>query len=524
MANKNLFRTVFGKLTPYTSDDNHEGAPAYVRSPRAALAQFATTGCLNATFYASAERQLGDLISLAYENDPSFVAQTAVFSREKGLMKDVPALLCATLSFSDPELFGRVFPRVIDSTKMLRNFVQIVRSGVVGRRSLGSRPKRLVREWLATRTEEELFRGSIGRSPSLSDVVKMVHPKPATAERDAFYAYLLGREHDAARLPDLVRAYERYRAARASKDARGRIGQAPDVPFQMLTSLTLETAEWTDIAKHASWTTTRMNLNTFARHGVFGSRAMTKLVAERLRDRDAILASRAFPYQLMTAWLATDEVPALVRQALGEAMEVAIENVPAIEGRTFLCCDVSGSMRSPVTGHRTGATTKVRCVDVAALLAAAMLRKNPNAEVLPFENQVVNIKLSRTNSVMTNATKLAAIGGGGTNCSAPLARLNERKARGDLVVYVSDNESWIDARGGRGTETMHQWKIFKAHNPGAKLICVDLQPSRTAQAVDGSDVLNVGGFSDQVFEVMRTFASANDGADGWVKAIERIAV
>ena len=33
---------------------------------------------------------------------------------------------------------------------------------------------------------------------------------------------------------------------------------------------------------------------------------------------------------------------------------------------------------------RKGATTKVRCIDVAALIAAAMLRKN-DAEVLPFE-------------------------------------------------------------------------------------------------------------------------------------------
>ena len=30
---------------------------------------------------------------------------------------------------------------------MLRNFVQIIRSGVVGRKSLGTTPKRLVRGW-----------------------------------------------------------------------------------------------------------------------------------------------------------------------------------------------------------------------------------------------------------------------------------------------------------------------------------------------------------------------------------------
>ena len=46
---------------------------------------------------------------------------------------------------------------------------------------------------------------------------------------------------------------------------------------------------------------------------------------------------------------------------------------------------------------------------------------------------------------MTNAAKLASIGGGGTNCSAPLAQLNAERAKVDLVVFVSDNESWVDA-------------------------------------------------------------------------------
>src|SRR5258708_35951070 len=102
-------------------------------------------------------------------------------------------------------------------------------------------------------------------------------------------------------------------------------------------------------------------------------------------------------------------------------MEVATSNVPKLSGKVYVCPDVSGSMRSPVTGYRRGATTAVRCVDVAALVAAAVLRKNETAEVLPFECDVVNVRLNGRERIMKNAEKLAAIGGGGTNCSAPLA-------------------------------------------------------------------------------------------------------
>ena len=135
-------------------------------------------------------------------------------------------------------------------------------------------------------------------------------------------------------------------------------------------------------------------------------------------------------------------------------MELAIANTPAIAGQVYVCPDVSGSMRSPITGNRKGATTAVRCVDAAALTTAAIVRRNPSAEVLPFEDSVVQMDLSWRDSIMTNAERLASIGGGGTCVSAPLAQLNARKAGGELVVIVSDNQSWVDAKRGVGTAVM----------------------------------------------------------------------
>jgi len=268
---------------------------------------------------------------------------------------------------------------------------------------------------------------------------------------------------------------------------------------------------------------TRMNLNTFARHGVFADPAMVKLVARRLADAENVKRARVFPYQLLAAYKsAGDGVPEEVREALQDAMETAIGNVPQLAGKVYVCPDVSGSMSSPVTGHRAGATTAVRCIDVAALVSAAIVRQNPQAEVVPFATEVVPVKLNARDSVMTNAEKLAAVGGGGTNCSAPLAWLNKRQACGDVVVFVSDNQSWVDAKGGRGTETLRQWSVFKRFNPQARLVCIDLQPYGTVQAGDSGDVLNIGGFSDQVFEVIAAFAEGRLGTDHWMGMIEAV--
>jgi 60 kDa SS-A/Ro ribonucleoprotein len=162
---------------------------------------------------------------------------------------------------------------------------------------------------------------------------------------------------------------------------------------------------------------------------------------------------------------------------------------------------------------------------VAALVAAAVVRRNPRTEVLPFEEGVVKgLKLNPRDSVLTNAQKLAAVGGGGTNCSAPLRLLNERKAEGDLVLYVSDNQSWVDAGAGRGTATMQEWARFRARNPRARMVCIDVQPYQTVQATGSPDVLNIGGFSDQVFEVIADFAAGRLSAEHWVGVIEKVAV
>ena len=424
------------------------------------------------------------------------------------------------MAVRDVELLAQVFPRVVDNGKMLRNFVQVLRSGVLGRKSLGSRPKKLVQNWLLQATEKQLLNASVGNQPSLADVVKMVHPKPVEEWRAAWFAWLIGKPYDEVKLPAITLAFEQFKRA----VVQGVVPETvPDVPFQMLTALNLTTQQWVQIACNGSWQMVRQNLNTFARHGVFELRGMAEVVARKLQGAGAVAKARAMPYQLLSAYKAAGaQVPAVVKDALQDAMEHATANVPSFAGRVVVCPDVSGSMSSAVTGYRAGATSSVRCIDVAGLMAAAVLRKNRDARVLPFEQKVVTLQLNGRDSVMTNAAKLAAIGGGGTNCSAPLKMLADEKAVVDVVILVSDNESWVDGKRRGATETMQQWARIKARNPSAKLVCIDIQPYGTTQAQERADILNVGGFSDAVFDVVAGFANGKLGAEHWVGEIEQV--
>ncbi|QIL71008.1 TROVE domain-containing protein [Diaphorobacter sp. HDW4B] len=523
MVNKQLFQTRQGAAPTAVNTLNHQNAGAYAFGPRHQLAQMAVTGALGQTFYASAEEQLDQIANLVVTVDNAFTAKTAIYARQRGYMKDMPATLAAALAVWDTDLLAQVFSRVVDNGKMLRNFVQIVRSGAMGRKSLGTAPKKLVQNWLLTATEKQLLNASVGNTPSLADVVKMVHPKPQEAWRATWFAWLIGKPFNEADLPPITQAFERFKREKANGVTSMDV---PDVPFQMMTALELNTKQWAAIAKNGSWQMVRQNLNTFARHGVFEVKGMTDLIAAKLKDASAVAKARAMPYQLLSAFKASDEkVPNKVREALQDAMEKALANVPSFAGSVVVCPDVSGSMSSPVTGYRAGATTTVRCIDVAGLMAAAVLRKNREARVLPFEQKVVTgLKLNARDSVMTNATKLAGIGGGGTNCSAPLKQLADEKAHVDLVIMVSDNESWVDGVRRGATQTMLEWERIKHRNPNAKLVCIDIQPYGTTQAMERQDILNVGGFSDAVFDVVASFAKGELGAEHWVGEIEKIVI
>jgi 60 kDa SS-A/Ro ribonucleoprotein len=537
---------------------NYSGAAAYRMESEQELAQLAVTGCFNNTFYTKAEDQLDRVLKLSREVHPRFLAQVAVYARQTGFMKDMPAALVASLASRDSDLCAQVFSRVVDNGKMLRNFSQMIRSGSFGRSNLSAkRLRRLVNSWFNTRTDDQIFFQSVGDKPTLGDIVKMARVVPMTKERSALYAYLIGKKQGkfkgeeftvADALPKLISDYITFVASPA--------GEIPRAPFEMLMGLPLRPEDWKVVATRATWTQTFKSLNTFARHGVFTDPEMVKLVVAKLTNKELIEKAKAFPYQILMAYKAITEgtsspyskarnaqeetpivMPKEISAALEVAMELATVNVPAFEGlKVVICPDVSGSMKSAITGEREGSTTKVRCIDVAGLVASCLLRKNPLATVIPFEGNVVGVRLSPANTVIKNATILADVGGGSTECSAPIRKVNQDGTEVDVMIFISDYEShgqsarttqenlsYWGSRTQRITTMAEEWTKLKKRNPNAKLICLDITPSNTTQVSSRGDTLNIGGFSDQVFSVMDSFVTGSAKGQ-WVDLINEIQV
>jgi len=544
MANKSLFASMLGRL-PKANAVNEAGGRAYKLEPKHALTQVAATGTFGNAFYSTAETQLDEVLKLIDEvDDNQYLAKLALYAREKAFMKDMPAALLVALSVRDTELMHRVFDRVVDNGRVLRTVFQMIRSGQFknkagkGRVGLSSSVQRAFQRWLNTASVGKLLSASIGNDPSLRDILRMARPTPKDNARRAMFGWLTDKSIDKwapateADLPVEVQSLIAYRNSE-SEEAQALIaGGLDNVRWDLLSDAAKGPTVWAALARKMGPQALRMNLNTLLRHDVLATSAMVDYVADRIADESEIRRSKQFPYQYFAAYLnADDNVPQKIKTALHKAAEIACGNVPELPGPVVIGLDTSGSMSSAVTGHRgRGATSKMRCIDVAALFAAAILRRNRDSVVIPFDTSAYDAKMDPNDSILSIAERLAKYGGGGTDCSLPLVAANQKHAKRKFagIVLVSDNESWVGTGRHGSTGVMTAWEAFVANqrklagkeaNP--KLVCIDLQPYQTVQACERADILNIGGFSDSVFNVISAFlADDNQRFVAEVEAIE----
>lgn len=540
MANKSLFASHTSRLSRANAV-NEAGGRAYKLEPKHALAQVASTGTFGNAFYSTAETQLDEVLKLIDEvDDNQYLAKLALYAREKAFMKDMPAALLVALSVRDTELMHRVFDRVVDNGRVLRTVFQMIRSGLFknkagkGRVGLSSSVQRAFQRWLNTASVGKLLSASIGNDPSLRDILRMARPTPKDNARRAIFGWLTDKSIDKwapateADLPVEVKSLVAYRNSESEEEQALIASGLDNVRWDLLSDAAKGPKVWTALARKMGPQALRMNLNTLQRHDVFATSAMVDYVADRIADESEIRRSKQFPYQYFAAYLnADDNVPQKIKTALHKAAEIGCGNVPELPGPVVIGLDTSGSMSYSVTGNRgRGATSKMRCIDVAALFAAAILRRNPESVVIPFDTCAYDAKIDPNDSILSIAERLAKYGGGGTDCSLPLVAANKMYAKRKFagIVLVSDNESWIGTGRHGSTAVMAAWEAFVANQrrlnqpqsassrleASPKLVNIDLQPYQTVQACERADIMNIGGFSDSVFNVISAFLADNN--------------
>lgn len=185
-----------------------------------------------------------------------------------------------------------------------------------------------------------------------------------------------------------------------------------------------------------------------------------------LTDETLIRRSRALPFDYLTAIEATNDADlpgkGAVLDALNDAVEKSLVNMPLFEGRTLVALDGSGSMHG-------------QPLRLGALFTAAMVKTN-GADVILFSDRAQYMQTDRRRSTLALARWLEIQAPrGGTNFSVVFQTADMAY---DRILIVSDRQMWLGPAAPR--MALRSYKMSYRADP--KLYVFNLRASGALQS------------------------------------------
>ncbi|UOQ64698.1 TROVE domain-containing protein [Hymenobacter volaticus] len=488
------FNFTFRKAQPNTV--NHEGAAAFTLTPQLELYAAVATAALSDQFYEKADTRLTRLRELVARNDPTFVAQLAVYAREQMYMRSVPLVLAVELArlHRGDNLVSRLVARIVqrpdEITELLACYAQAnQRAGV---KTLNRLSKQLQKGLAASFNRfdgYQLAKYDRAGAVRLRDALFLVHPTPRNEAQQVLFNQLV-----AGTLPTPY-TWETELSA---------LGQATYATQVERTAAFREKWETLIASGKLGYMALLRNLRNILEADVSAEAVVE--VCTTLSDRTAVARSKQLPFRYLAAYR---EVKALqnghvaaVLAALEDAITHSAANLrgfgPAT--RVVVACDVSGSMQQPVS-----ARSKVQLYDVGLVLGMLLQSRCQHVTAGMFGNTWKRLSLPR-GPVLGNVDEFYRREGEvgySTNGYLVIEDLRRRREVVDKVMIFTDCQLWNTHL--NGATIAHEWAEYRRTvAPQARLYLFDLAGHGTApldvRAEDG--VALIAGWSDKVFNVL----------------------
>lgn len=523
---------------------NASGGRAFKLSSEEGLAKIICVGILGDKMALVDEKTMIDAIKEHLDSSrEEFVAKLAIYAKKEAKMKDVSAYLLAYLASIHSKYGPVVFSEIISDISMLKKFMKFVRDGKTSRKSFGSTYKNLIRNWLESRSDLQLFRESVGNDPSLEDIIRMVHPKPKSQSRDALYSYFLGNisnknvstSEKGHFLPQEIKDYLVF--CQNPIAYGGDDGKIPNTNIMMVMSHSLSPKQWESVAMQMTFNQLIKNLSVLIDRDVFSNNDVLLHVYQKLSSPEEATKSNQLPYTIAMAinqirlkangnsrYFYTQQVYGDVYQLLIDGLENALrnsfKNVPTFDANIALCIDVSGSMQDLISSKSIATY-----LDAASVLALSFLTKNPKTTILPFCTRVHDKHgIDANKSFSENVQILKSFAGGGTYCSAPINYIIKTAHNDepyDLIIMISDNQSWeqLHRSASNNTPVQKEFDKYKKINPNVKLVNIDISPYANSQAKSSDSIMLVSGFNDSIFKALKDYLPNSENPNYWVSHI-----
>lgn len=243
------------------------------------------------------------------------------------------------------------------------------------------------------------------------------------------------------------------------------------------------------------------NLRNIAEAGV--SDETLKAVAARISDPKAVARSRMLPWAFINAYdvCVASMLPNVLKNAVGQAIEHSLGNLPSIGERVWLIGDVSGSMGGASLRHNNDGASSLAGntpVKVMAVLMAALFKaqKSEVAITLFSDRAEMLTGLNPLDSVISLYTQIIRKSyGGGTNIEAAFNLKPKLGFEPDTVIVLSDME--VNPTTRWGGLTVVDKNLFKKDT---LKIAFNLNASETTPLDPRDGWLQLAGWSEKVFQ------------------------
>ena len=217
-----------------------------------------------------------------------------------------------------------------------------------------------------------------------------------------------------------------------------------------------------------------------------------------------------------------DSLKSKVLKALEDAMAIACENVPELEGNCAILIDHSGSVRGDWGGSSTVSPwSNVRTAHIGNLFGSIVAFKQKDVYIGMFGDRLISPSMDR-NMGLLEFNKMTYDMGDGCGPSTEnglyefLKNVIKEKKHIDNFIVFSDMEIGDGGEGGwdhtsrSGVHFKDLFKEFRKLNPNCLTVCCNIRgQSGTSVFNPNLKILNVSGWSNNIFDVISMYKVGN---------------
>lgn len=548
------------KVAKQPTEKNFMGEMAFKMEDKEELISTVMTTFLQDEYYEKESDKIKRIQELLKKVDPLFAAKLAIYARNEGNLRSVTHFVAADIAKyigATPwakRFYNKIVVRPDDMSDILSAYANINGMGQKDIKKIPNAIKRGFKTALERLDAYQLDKYKMKkRSISMVDLIRLFHPKGTEKNNEAFKR-LINNESLEGLYVTKIFEKQMTKAGHLTKGAseEEKINAKHDAISEVLANVNGMPI---------------MNLLRNLRNIILYAPDKVDEACTQLRIKKKILNSRLLPFRFATAYneiekmdyetkkpstsiafesdvkkttLTRDEFYKYknnILDAIEDALQYSVQNIPELDGNVAVLIDHSGSVRGDGGGDsRVSAFSKTNSAMIGNLFGSMMAYRQKNVYIGLFGDKLINVQMNRDMKLLDfnrMSYEKGDMCGRGTEAGIYyfMRQCIKEKKKVDNIIVFSDCQigsgheftSWFGYSASEREKNFHGlFNEFKVLNPKCNWIVVNLNQSDGTSVFNKSQrILNIAGWSDKIFDVIK---SQCKGWDAVIKEIEAIEI